>query len=157
MRTGMVLMATAGALMVAGCSGIVESIVEDQLDRGSLSCTIDGSAYRDDVAYMEVHENTVKVYAGKLSGTSDSQVMELVFERASIPGTVQLNAAGSRASWRPQGSNSSRVYRTYDGSGTATVTRFDGNRCQGSFSFVAQDSDGAQVTVTNGSFSVGVR
>jgi len=144
----------AVVVLLGGCSGMIESIIENVTDQGTVTATIDGSAYRDDVAYMEVQQNSVRIYAAKLSGHDPRRILEIVLCRADIPGTVALGATGNTATWQPGAEDAGDEYRTYGGSGTATVTSFDGNRCIGTFSFVARQAGGAEVTVTDGAFNV---
>lgn len=149
-----ITMAVIGIIALFGCSAdLIEQFVQDNLDKGTVTFTIDGVPYTDDVAYAEVQPNTLRIYAAKRTGTETGNILQIVVRRSDIPGTVQLTESSNRASWRPQ--NTEAVYDSFEGCGSVTVNSFDGNTAIGTFSFRLRTHEGHEVNITNGTFNVG--
>lgn len=151
----LVMMVTViGVFALFGCAAdLIESIVTDNLDRGTVTAVIDGVPYSDDVAYLQVHTNTIQVYAARRTGTQTGNVLRIVLRPEDVPGTVPLSDAGNRASWRPR--NTDAEYKSFAGCGEVIVSSFDGSTAVGTFSFRLRNDHGQEVNITNGTFNVG--
>lgn len=158
MRRILLLLAFVSTTLL-GCSGDDDTPIPGVPSSGTMSAKIDGSDWSAVLAVQATKTNGVFQVSGSDNG---GKQMNVTIMNYTGPGTYTLGGPatsgnGSNGRWTA-GLSSSQTYNTMvgQGEGTCTVSTESGGTVEGTFSFTAKNSDGAQVTVTEGKFKAGL-
>lgn len=123
---------------------------------GSLSAKIDGTSWNASLAVQAVKASGTLQVTGSDNAAKQLNVTIMAYTG---PGTYALGGAatsgnGNTGRWTA-GLNPEQTYSTIVGQGEGTCTiKEEGGKVEGTFSFTAKNTEGEQVTVTEGTFSV---
>ncbi len=154
-RAGVLLLVVS--LLMLGCGGGGGGGGTVQ---GAFSCRIDGQAFTGTFKWFRTVDGKIQVWGVT---QDEMRYVEITFNPpTAVPATVSL-VVPVATDWAMYdtnsevGGNGTEYYSYTDGggSGTLTITRFDADRIEGTFSFRAcTNGNTAQVNVTEGVFDV---
>ncbi|MGI0135385.1 MAG: DUF6252 family protein [Candidatus Micrarchaeaceae archaeon] len=136
---------------------------------GNLSATINGIAWQAAPISSKDHDDAIATIDSKtglvtIRGTSNPsagelQQIEITLKSAQV-GTYTLSPlfAHLQTAQYNIGNDTSQVYFIHEKqSGQAVISQSDGHRLKGTFSFVARNSQGKDIHISNGTFDVAIQ
>ncbi len=144
------------ALMFSACGDKDKTPNPLNPSSGSMEAKIDGSSWKAALAVQAVKSGgTFQVTGSDNSGKQ----LNVTIMNYNGPGNYTLGGPatsgnGSNGRWTA-GLSSDQTYSTMvgQGEGTCNISKEEGGKVEGTFSFTAKNTEGKQVTVTDGSFS----
>lgn len=122
---------------------------------GTLKATIDGTAWTASLAVVANNNSGLITITGSDSG---GKQLQLIVHGVSATGTFNLGGSMTNQNhgrWTAApAADQSYTNMMGLGSGTVEFTELTASGAKGTFSFTAKNTDGVEVKVTNGSFSV---
>lgn len=120
-----------------------------------LECTVDGTAWKATLTTVATYDGGLLTVTGSDSGGKQCQI---VIHDATAPGSFTLGTTMNNQNYgrwtagiQPE---QSYINMLGQGGGTVEITELTASGAKGTFEFTAKNTEGDEVTITNGSFSV---